>query len=150
MLRVCHLHLLFLGMLGKSSPYRKLPINSCPTACGEELSQNNFGLFCQRVSGWIPNGYIPVEPCSSHGSGSWAPEQPIHPVGSPISEPNTIPLSDWPGPLHHCVFTADASSEAKREFVEARSSLCFIRPVLALNTERFYSVLGSLHQMTLS
>lgn len=84
--------------------------------------------FWQRVTGWNSNGYIPVELCSSYGSGSWTPALPIHPVGSLSSESNMIPLSDWPEPLHLCVFTA---SEAKREFVEAGSSLCFLRLVLA-------------------
>lgn len=38
------------------------------------------------------------------------------------------------------MFTADASSEAKRGFEEAGGSLCFLRLVLALNTAHFYSV----------
>jgi len=55
MLRVSHLHLLFPGMCAmkasscwtKQAP-KEMSVNSCPTACGKKLSQNNFGLIADK------------------------------------------------------------------------------------------------------
>lgn len=143
MLRVCHLHLLLPGMCAMrvgsrwaNQAPKELSVNSCPTAWGKKLSQNNFGLLLTK-SNWLNPKWL--HPCRALIASE--EQLQLYQLGS-----STDPLPGGSSqPDHDCSITGccsqhSTSSEAKREFAEAGSSLCFFWPALVLRAEHFYFI----------
>lgn len=114
MLRVCHLLLLFPGMCAMragscwaNQAPKELSVNSCPTACGEKWSQNNFGLLLTKSNCLNPKWLhlcrallasekqlMVLSVGLQHSLFTWweLPDSP---------SPTTTAPSDGPWPIHH-------------------------------------------------